>query len=167
MESETTLLVATISATSAIAGALISQIVLIIRDSLDKKHQRNSLLREKYEELSGHITESHAWVIENMSAQSLSQLQAQSLPAHARKAATLSHIYFPQLRNACQDYLNSCISFGITLINNYQFAEGVDIGIQASTHNREEFEKALRKVQLCRQAVDDAIIEHAHKYTKA
>ena len=55
------ILIAVISASSAIAGAVISQLVSIFRDILDKKHKRHILLREKYEELANLVTNSQEW----------------------------------------------------------------------------------------------------------
>ena len=56
--------IALIAAGSAIAGAVISQVVSIARDYLGRKNRRYILLRNKYEELANHITENEAWAIQ-------------------------------------------------------------------------------------------------------
>jgi len=52
MTFENTIIVALIAALSAILGALITQIVSIVRDVIGQRRKRHVLLREKYEELA-------------------------------------------------------------------------------------------------------------------
>ena len=165
MEADTKLMIALISAGSAITGAVISQFVSIFRDILDKRHKRNILLREKYEEMANLVTNSQEWFTEQLNAMRLSELKAP--PAEARKAMVLSHIYFPLLQDACQDYVNACAHFQVTLINNHEFIEGKDAGTQAAHRNPAALEKSAKHLHACRQRVDEEIIKHAKRYTKA
>lgn len=166
MESDIKIMIAVISASSAIAGAVIAQLVSIFRDILNKKHQRHILLREKYEELANLVTASQGWFTNQLGAMSLKELQGQP-PLDARKAMVLSHIYFPLLQEACQDYVNACANFQVTLIDNHEFVEGKDAGTQAAHKNRTEFQKSASYLHQCRQRLDEQIINYARKYTKA
>ena len=96
----------------------------------------------------------------------LSELKSQP-PLEARRAMVISHIYFPLLQNACQTYVNSCASFQLTLINNHEFVEGKDAGTQAAHKNSAALEQAATYLHKCRQELDELIIIHAKKYTKA
>ncbi len=165
METEAKFLIALISAGSAIAGAVIAQFVSIFRDVLDKRHKRDILLREKYEEMANLATSSQEWFASQLNAMSLSELKMP--PIDARKAMVLSHIYFPLLQDACQGYVNACARFQIMLIDNHEFVEGKDAGTQAAHKNSAEFERVAEQLHLCRQRLDEEIIRHAHKYTKA
>lgn len=165
METDAKLLIALISAGSAIAGAVIAQFVSIFRDILDKRHKRDVLLREKYEELASMATSSQEWFGRQLNAMSLSELKTS--PIDARKAMVLSHIYFPLLRDACQVYVNACARFQTMLVDNHEFVEGVDAGTQAAHKNRVEFERVAEHLHLCRQRLEEEIIRHAHRYTKA
>lgn len=165
MESEATLIIAIVSASSAIAGAVISQLVTILRDYLDKRHKRNIFLREKYEELANLVTASQGWFTGQIGA--INMLELRTPPVEARKAAVISHIYFPALRDACESYLDACINFQVTLIDSHEFYEGMDAGTQATHKNRKAFEKAVGHLQSCRQHLDEQIMEHAHEYVRA
>ena len=159
-------MVALIAASSAIAGATISQFVSILRDWLNKRHQRKILLREKYEELANLITHSQEWVTFQLGAQSLAELNSRP-PQEARKATVLSHIYFPLLQDACQNYVNASAAFQSMLIENHQFAPGQTAGAQAVRQNENAFMQAINNVQQCRDELDKQIIKYAKQYTKA
>lgn len=166
METETKILIAAISAGSAIAGAVISQVVSIIRDILDKRHQRKVLLRTKYEELAMLVTNSQEWVTSQLSSESLSILKANP-PIMAKNAMVLAHIYFPKLHEVTQDYVNACAAFQTMLINNHEFHREYDAGTQAAHRNPQELEKYAENLRSCRQELDEKIIEYANIYAKA
>lgn len=166
METESKLLIAAISASSAIFGAVISQIVTVVRDWLDKKHQRNVLLRNKYEELAGLVTDSQEWVGGLLTCSSLKELRNKP-PINARKALILSYIYFQLLREGCEKYITECINFQNVLINNHEFKAGIDCGTQADHNNEPAVLKSSSKLREFRQDLDDLIIKYSSKYAKA
>jgi len=155
-----------IAASSAILGAVTSQIVTIARDWLDKKHQRNVLLRNKYEELAGFIIDSQEWTGSLLTSNSLKELRNKP-PINARKALMLSYIYFPLLRNGCENYIAECINFQNVLIDNHEFKEGIGCGIQAVHKNEVAVSNSSSKLRESRQDIDDLIIKHSKKYAKA
>ena len=166
MEAESKVLIAVISAGSAILGAVISQIVTIVRDWLDKKHQRNILLRTKYEELASLITSSQEWVGDLLASESLADLRSKQ-PVSARKALILSYIYFPKLRKGCEDYITACLKFQNVLIDNHEFKEGIDCGTQAAHKNEDAVSKSSSELRETRQDLDELIIKHSNEYAKA
>lgn len=166
MDLESKITVAAISAGSAIAGAVISQIVAVIRDWLDKKHQRNTLLRDKYEELVDFVTSSQMWASEVSTAMTLKEIH-NTPPIYSRKAVNLSYIYFPLLRRYCEKYLTACVKFQITLIDNHEHLENIDCGTQAVHKNQIAVEQASTRLRETRQDLDEQIVKYAKKYAKA
>jgi len=166
MDADLKITIAAIAAGSAIVGAVVAQLVSILRDILDKRHKRHVLLREKYEELAHSVSSSQEWFTNQLGAMTLRELKSQP-PIEARKAMVLAHIYFPLLRRTCQDYVNACAQFQVALIENHEFVEGKDAGTQAAHKNRAAFEEAANRLHQARQKVDETIIAHAEKYTKA
>lgn len=168
MADPNTLQIALISSSSAIAGAVISQAISLLQGSLDKKHQRRILLRERYEQLADHISESQSWPDTLIKCSSLSELSHAPLPIHARKALTISSIYFPALQMTCQNYVNSCANLKIFLINTYRPGpSGGEVGSIVAYLDADGFEKAINQNVRARQAVDDLVIKLASKYAKA
>lgn len=93
-----TLQIALISSGSAIAGAVISQVIALMKSSLDKRHQRRILLRERYERLADHITRSQEWPNTLLACGSHAELSRVPHPIHARKALTLPSIHADRQR---------------------------------------------------------------------
>ena len=166
MDVDSKILIAVISAGSAIAGAGITQIVSIFLSHLERKHQKMILLREKYEELALLVHESNSWISAQMGANSLAELRS-NFPEHARKATVLSHIYFPKLREACESYVNACSKFSAVLVDNHQFDPNHDCGTQAASANSKALEAAADQVRRSRQEIEDKIIKYASSYAKA
>ena len=166
MDVDSKILIAAISASSAIAGAAITQIVGVFLAHLERRHKRKVLLREKYEELALLVQESMSWPSDQMNAKSLSDLR-DSYPSKARKATVLAHIYFPKLRDACENYVNASVSFNIVLVDNHEFNQGYDVGTQAAHANPQALETAANNLQVCRQSLEDKIIQYASSYAKA
>mgnify|MGYP003384045358 CR=1 FL=1 len=166
MDVESKILIAAISASSAIFGAVISQVVTVVRDWLDKKHQRNVLLRNKYEELAGLITDSQEWGGSLLTSSSLKELRNKP-PINARKALILSYIYFPLLRSGCENYITGCVNFQNVLIDNHEFKDGIDCGTQAIHKNEGAVLESSSKLRESRQDIDDLIIQYSSKYAKA
>ena len=167
MDNELKITIALIAAGAAVFGSVVSQVFLLIQGFLEKKHKKNILLREKYECLANHVTESMLWLSHIQGIQTLEQLTAHSVPTDARKSLSLASLYFPLLREDCISYLNSLVNFHVVLISSYRHIPGVSAGAQAVAHNKDEFLSALSRVQKSRQILDESIIEYARKYAKA
>jgi hypothetical protein len=166
MDVDSKILIAAISAGSAIAGAAITQIVGVFLAHFERRHKKKILLREKYEELALLIHESNSWLSEQMNAKSLSELRS-GYPEKARKATVLAHIYFPKLRDVCESYVNACAKFNIVLIDNHEFNPNHDVGTQAAHSNPEALEAAAQNARVCRQNIEDKVVRFASSYAKA
>ncbi|HFQ5066144.1 TPA: hypothetical protein ACGUVR_004757, partial [Vibrio vulnificus] len=101
-----TILVAVVSAISAVIGVFISQVSVLLKEHLNKKHLKQILLREKYEELADCIQA--AMVASNQVADnsSISELMKFGINEPLRKAMSLSLIYFPEFKDAVGAFQN-------------------------------------------------------------
>lgn len=163
---DTSIIIAIVSASAALSGVALSQVSAIVQAYLNRKHEKRKLLREKYEELANHVTESHLWATEILHASSFSQVSSHT-PVHARKAATLANIYFPLLRESSWNYLNASVILQLVVIDNHEFVPGATAGAQAVHKNKAAFNEAGDRMHKARQELDDKIVEYADKYTKA
>lgn len=166
MEIEPNLVTALIAAVSAIAGSLISQFLTIYRDWLSKRHSRNVLLREKYEEMANYVVASQQWMTLVTNTKSLEELTSMP-PVDARKVVVLTSLYFPKLRESAQDFLNKCVEFKLVLVDNYEFVPGKTLGTQAAHKNKEAFMAAADKYYRSSRNLDDHIVKWARTYAKA
>lgn len=100
-----TILTAIIAASSAIAGVLISQTITLLLSFFDKRHKKQILLRQKYEEMMFHLSDSLTWLQDLHCCKTRHELfaQAQSLPA--RKALSLCLLYFSDLADTANQYI--------------------------------------------------------------
>jgi hypothetical protein len=144
----------------------LSQAISLAQSYLARKHQKQVLLRSKYEELANHVTDGQLWLVELLESESFSKASLNT-PIHARKAATLAAIYFPLLLEDVHNYLNASAMLQSVILENHQFVSGVNAGAQAVQKNRKAVENASDKFQQARQALDEKIIKHASEYATA
>jgi len=109
---------------------------------------------------------SHQWMVDLLKSSSVSDLGSQP-PFDARKAMVLSHLYFPELQEPCQNYVNQCARFQIMLIDLNERREDHDAGTQAAHRNEDLYLKTSKALHIARDALDKAIIKYAAKYTRA
>ncbi len=166
MEAKQAVMVALIAASSAILGALITQVVTIVRDVIEQRRKRNTLFREKYEELALLVVSSHQWLADLLKSRSIAELGALR-PSDARHAMTLSHLYFPELREACQNYVNRCAEFQIMLIDLNEGRPDHDAGTQAAHRDESKYLSVSKQLHVARDSLDKVIIKHADKYARA
>ena len=158
--------IALIAASSAILGALITQIVSIVRDAVNQSRKRHALRREKYEELALLVATSHQWLVDLLKSRSIPELGSLR-PIDARHAMTLSHLYFPELREACQDYINRCVEYQLMLIDLNEGRNDHDAGTQAAHCDQARYLRTSEELHVARDSLDKVIIKHAAKYTRA
>ncbi|MCM2283977.1 MAG: hypothetical protein NDI81_04320 [Desulfobacula sp.] len=154
MALENTLVIATISAGSAIAGAVISQFFSLIRDWFDKKHQRKIWLRTKFEEFAGLVSDSQEWGNSLYHLNSLEE-HNKNPPAQARRAMILAYIYFPLLREQSEKFMNSCVCLQKIIVANFP------------DRPSDLIEQPIKDFNKNRQELDKLIIKHASEYSKA
>lgn len=166
MDIDSKLMIAAISAGSAIAGALVTQLFTVLQHFLERKHRRLVLLREKYEQLASLVSDSHEWIGQQMKSKTLADLQG-SFPEQAKKAMVLAHIYFPKLHSPCESYVNACAVFQAALVDNHEFNAEINVGTQAVRKNPEHLRQVMSHIRDSRQRLDEAIVKYASKYAKA
>jgi hypothetical protein len=97
------IITAIIAATSALSGVALSQGIALLKSYLDKKHQKQILLRIKYEELVNHLNDSLEWSNNLLGVKTIDELHAQSQPMSARRIYALTLLYFPLLKQEAID----------------------------------------------------------------
>ncbi|MUK26585.1 hypothetical protein [Aliivibrio fischeri] len=162
-----TVLISIVSASSALAGVLVSQFAVLLKEHLNQKHHKNVLLREKYEQLMDCIQESLIWSVEAGECKNMDEIIKYSVNIPARKALSLSLIYFPEFQDACADFQNNYVAHYEVLIKSYRSDISYGFGTQAAAHNRKAFEKTSGNIALARQNLDDLIVLYSRKYARA
>ncbi|HHY0435698.1 TPA: hypothetical protein ACVU31_002487 [Vibrio parahaemolyticus] len=164
---DNTILVAVVSAVSAIVGVIISQISVLLKEHLNKKHLKRILLREKYEELADCIQS--AVVTSNKAAdcRSISELMSFGINEPLRKAMSLSLIYFPEFKDAVGHFQNMYISYYNVLTKNYRRQIDETVGTQAAEHNIEAYTKTANDFLFARHEIDLLLEQFAPKYARA
>jgi len=111
---------ATIAASSAILGALISQVTTIVVSWTERRRQKNILLRQKYEEMWLSFSASLEWLVRlNGSTNQESVFSLAQCP-EARKALSLCLLYFREkLGDAANNYILAQQAYYQSLIKSY------------------------------------------------
>ncbi|MEQ1484109.1 hypothetical protein [Methyloglobulus sp.] len=157
--------IAIIAASSAIAGSVISQIITGLLSWIDKKHQKQVLLRQKYEEMALLYADSLEWFLNTASSTSYGQLSSLALPVKLKQVQILCSIYFPKLHDPAVQYANACNSYYQSILVNFNPALNIPASFQAET--REEHKNVVKNITAARQSFDKAIIDFAKYYAKA
>lgn len=159
---DSSLLVPIIAATSALAGVIVSQASSAILAWISRKHQRQVLLREKYEELAHSVADGVGDFLKLLTSKTTEELLLHARPAHAQHAYILSRLYFPELKPLTQAFLASIVVFQNSLASNYNSQLPGNVGTQgvASVHVM----AAKVVVENAKNALEDAIEKHASKY---
>ena len=151
----------------ALCGVLLAQLVAMIQSRLDREHKRDILLRTKYEELAEHLNDSLLWATSVLSVCTFEEMQSRTQPIPARKAYTLSLLYFPKLKPFAESYVDASIAFQNTLIENFRPLNGVSAGAQAAKHTPQAFNAAGERLRATREAFDNEIQNCASEYIRA
>ena len=159
--------IAIISAVSTLSGVVISQIIPLTQDYLNRKNQKKQLLREKYEELFNHLNESLSYSRIVMSSKTIEEVTANSQPISARKVYGLTLLYFPKLTGHAIEYLEASIQFHNTICDGFKYVENFSAGAQALVHNEKATLAASEAQNIARHALDMEIKRYADEYVRA
>ncbi len=157
--------IAVIAAGSALAGVLLSQFISIGLSVFDKRHQKNILLRQKYEEMMFLFQDSLSYVQAVYNCDSFSQLCQLSSAPGTNKALGLASLYFPSLVEPLSMYSDSQLSFYHSVISLYDESKPANAGAQVVANS--DHKKLLETLSNTQQLATDTIIQNAKKYTKA
>ncbi len=150
---------------SALGGVALAQGVAMIQSWLDRKNRRDVLLRTKYEELGLHFLESTkkpGLVLAcNTHESALDTTQAED----ANKVHLLALVYFPLLRHATGQYLESYSVYCATAILLYDPQNKHPLGTQVCL--KPEYIEASNAHFEARNYLQDQIELHSATYVKA
>lgn len=157
--------IAIVSASSALAGVLLSSLTSWLLSEREQQRARQQLSREKLEEVSLLLVDSLKWIVNATSAKSLEELSAAQQCPEVHEAASISLLYFPELYKPITAYSNDIVLMHNYLVGVYDPLMGGTVGSHAARN--EYFENNVDELRKKRQAVLDVIKEIAPKYTKA
>jgi len=157
--------IAIIAASSALCGVIISQAISLIQTFLGRRHQKQKLLRQKYEEMMFHFSDSLQWIQQVNGCKTQQEIFALAQCPATRKALSLCLLYFPDLSGPANDYLLSQLSYYKFIIENFNEKIPVTAGGQAFT--KTECKIPTENLFAKKNHFEDLIISTAKKYTKA
>ena len=159
--------IAIIASSSAILGALISQITTLAISWLDKRHRKQVLLRQKYEEMMICFSDSLEWIVYLNGSTSQESVFSLAQCQPARKALSLCLLYFRKdLGIAANDYILAQHSYYKVLIEVYDKKDKNTAGGQATSKNP-NYNEALKNLFEKKDRFENLIISNSSKHTKA
>ena len=159
------ILIATIAATSALSGVLISQAISILLSFFDRRHQKRILLRKKYEEMIFHFVDSlEGTTLLNLSP-TLQQLHSQAVQLPCIKALSLCLLYFPDLVDDMNNYILSQRAYYNFVVDSFNEKNPFTAGGQAWTHP--EAKILFNNIKETKSIMDNLMIDKVKKYIKA
>lgn len=121
-----------IGALLALGGVLIAQLVAMLQAWLDRKNKREIFLRTKYEELGLLVLDSMKLPEDLLKCSSHEETLAVVRQIHANKAHLLALVYFPLLRQATGQYIESYSALALAAISLYNPQDRRILGTQVS-----------------------------------
>lgn len=138
---------AIIGAGSALAGVALSQVASMLQAHLSRKHQEATLLRERLEELTQNLYQTHEWVnalsdyLHTESPTAPDQaLDEPQLCVEARRVHVLSLLYFPTLKQQSRKLAKSSTAL-------YIEASGVTLDKEKFLKDGNEFRAAFEELE--------------------
>ncbi|MCK5343288.1 MAG: hypothetical protein KAR20_07780 [Candidatus Heimdallarchaeota archaeon] len=155
--------IALIAALSAIGGALISQIATYVIARLNRKHQNNIHLRQKYEEMLHHFYKSLQWIPQLNECITRSQISAFSESPEARHALSLCLLYFEELIPFVNNYIHAQRSYYVSIVKLFDDSCDISAGTQAFMHKSHK--PMMDDIIKNKEAFDDEALRIAKEYT--
>ncbi|WP_336165557.1 hypothetical protein [Acinetobacter ursingii] len=137
--------IAAISAGGVLLGVFFSQIIALITTFLNRKYERQSLLRQKYEKM----VEEYNLSMKLFSTNAISNLDNFECAIFAKNAHSLSMIYFPKIYPYSAKFYNSLLN----ILDAY------------NKNDHENIEVLLNSLRTSRQDLEEAISTHSKYYT--
>lgn len=159
--------IAIIAASSAILGAIISQATTLLISCIERKRQKNILLRQKYEEMMFHFSASLEWIRYLNGCTTQSEVFALAQSTDARKALSLCLLYFPILARPANDYILAQQVYYASIITSFKEDGSFTAGGQAILKNKVSHETAQKALFEKKENFENLIISNANEYTKA
>ena len=150
---------------SALGGVALAQGVAMLQSWLDRKHKREILLRTKYEELGLHFLASMKLPGELLKCESHEATLEVVHQGDGNKIHMLALVYFPLLRQATGNYIQSYSALASTAIALYNPDDKRMLGTQGV--GKQAYADARNAHVAARDFLQDTIELHAAKYAKA
>ena len=161
------MLIAIIAASSALCGVIISQAISLTKTFLDRRYQKQILLRQKYEEMMFHFTISLEWLQYLNGSTTQEAVFALAQCPEARKALSLCLLYFPEMVDAANNYVLSQQKYYDVVASSFKPDIPFTAGGQAIVHSRDQYDAATKNLFNKKNAFENLIVSNAKKYTKA
>ena len=133
------ILIAIIVACSTLIGVITSQAITLFIVYRNRKHERDILIRNKYEELMLHFSDSFTWLVQLNNSVTKEELFTKSQSVDARKALSLCLLYFPDLVDEANDYIKSMQEYYGFTITVFDQSIPHNAGGQALVHDPQQF----------------------------
>ncbi|MFH0786816.1 MAG: hypothetical protein V2B13_04270, partial [Pseudomonadota bacterium] len=134
------ILIAIIAASSALCGVVISQVISLFQMFLSRRHEKQKLLRQKYEEMMFHFSASLEWIRYLNGSTTQSEVFALAQSTDARKALSLCLLYFPSLVQPANNYILAQQAYYTSVVTSFKMDIPVTAGGQALIHNKQQHE---------------------------
>ena len=154
-----------IGALLALFGVLVAQLVAMLQARLDRQHKREILLRTKYEELGAHFLDSMKLPHSLMMCTSTEDILVLTHQASGNNAHLLALLYFPLLRQATGQYIESYSALCLTTVSLYDPQDKRHLGTQV--FNNPEYVAARNRYLAARDHLQDQIQANAITYAKS
>ena len=153
-----------IGALLALLGVLVSQLVALLQAWLERKNKRQILLRTKYEELGVYFLDSMKFPHALMTCTNTEDILVLTHQTSGNKAHLLALIYFPLLRQATGQYLDSYSALLMTVNSLYNPDDKRLLGMQV--FDKPEYIQARNNHLAARDYLQEQIEAHAFTYAK-
>lgn len=161
------ILIAVITAGSAFFGVIISQIITLMLSYLDKRHKKQILLRQKYEEMMLYFQESLAYFSEVGTCKTLDQLYSKSHSVPAQKAMGLAMLYFPKIAPLIESYIKIQVEYYQLVVSSFNPNIQANAAGQVRVHNKEKIEIVENNLFQAKNIIIDRLKKNVKKYAKA
>ncbi|MCG6412274.1 hypothetical protein [Vibrio fluvialis] len=149
-------LVSIVSAGSAIFGVVIAQGCLLWKDHTDKKHQKDIVIRTKYDEFVTLIHDTEVWCSKLLTIQSVESLSEYNVCEPQRKAKSMALIYFPEFKSELSE-------LGLAYA---RYFNAHSMRLNNAKHGKKTTIDDL-EIVICLSNLDSKIDKYAYKYVKA
>ena len=161
------ILIAIIVASSTLCGVIISQAIALFQTFLNRRHEKQKLLREKYEQMMFHFSASLEWIQRLNGSTNRSEMFALSQSTDARKALSLCLLYFPSLVESANSYILAQQAYYASIVTSFKEEIPFGAGGQALAHDKQRHEAITSALFDRKNSFENLIVSTAERYTKA
>jgi hypothetical protein len=159
------ILTAIIAASAALGGVILSQAITITLSFFEKRHKKQILLRQKYEEMMFHFSDSLSWIQDLHCCKTRHELFAQAQSPPSRKALSLCLLYFQDLSDTANQYIFAQQEYYRFVASSFDENLSANAGGQALFH--QEGKILLDNLMKKKIVFENLIVNNSKKYIKA